>query len=340
MSSEASIHKPIMKDIDLSLKDLTFDVSREIEKISTFIRETLVSDLKKRGAIIAVSGGIDSSVTAALCVNALGHDRVIGVLMSERHSSEDTSKMARLAASSLGIELIDHNITDILDSTGCYARQDEAIQKLVPQYKPGFPFKIVLPVTSNEKYRIFSLVVQSPDGKVYTERMTHDTYLKLVAATNFKQRVRKMLEYYYADRFNYAVAGSPNRLEYDQGFFVKAGDGSADIKPIAHLYKSQVYALAKALGIPEEIQKRPPTTDTYPMEQSQEEFYFSLPYEKMDLCIYAKNEGLPPQSVCKATGLSLEQAEFVFNDIDSKRKSTRYQHLPPILVQEIPGIGK
>jgi NAD+ synthase len=160
-------------------------------------------------------------------------------------------------------------------------------------------------------------------------------YLEIVAATNFKQRTRKMLEYYHADRLNYAVAGTPNRLEYDQGFFVKLGDGAADVKPIAHLYKSQVYALAEHLGVPEDIRRRPPTTDTYSLAQGQDEFYFSLPYDKMDLCLYAKNNGLPISEVAQATGLTSEQVERVFGDIDTKRSTTRYLHLAPILVDDV-----
>ena len=269
----------------VTFDDLRIDAGSEIERIGFFIKNALVTDLKKRGAVIALSGGIDSSVTAALCVAAAGNDRVAGLLMPERHSSEDTSRLGRLAAETLGIRYFEHDITDILQAAGCYSSQDEAIRSVVPDYTPGCPFKITLPhISGAGSYRLFSLTVQMPDGTVRKERMSHEAYLQLVAATNYKQRVRKIIEYYYADRFNYAVAGSPNRLEYDQGFFVKSGDGAADFKPIAHLYKTQVYAIAEKLNIPEEIRKRPPTTDTYPMEQSQEEFYFSLPYHKMDLC--------------------------------------------------------
>lgn len=157
----------------------------------------------------------------------------------------------------------------------------------------------------------------------------------IASATNFKQRIRKMLEYYHADRLNFAVAGTPNRLEYDQGFFVKLGDGAADIKPIAHLYKSQVYQLAEYLGIPEEVRKRRPTTDTYSLSQGQDEFYFSLPYEQMDLCLFARNNGIPAESVACVVGLNPEQVRSVFRDIDVKRSTTRYLHLPPLLVDDI-----
>lgn len=129
--------------------------------------------------------------------------------------------------------------------------------------------------------------------------------------------------------------GSPNRLEYDQGFFVKLGDGAADVKPIAHLYKSQVYQLAEFLELPQEIRSRPPTTDTYSLPQSQEEFYFSLPYELMDLCLYARDRSLPASALVEATGLDEEDIDRVLRDIDRKRAATRYLHMPPELIHEV-----
>jgi NAD+ synthase len=165
-------------------------------------------------------------------------------------------------------------------------------------------------------------------------------YLEIVAATNFKQRTRKMLEYYHADRLNFAVTGTPNRLEYDQGFFVKLGDGAADVKPIAHLYKTQVYQLAEYLGVPEKIRERPPTTDTYSLSQGQDEFYFSLSYDKMDLCLYGKNNDISVETVAEYLNLEPEQIQRVYDDIDTKRSTTRYLHLPPLLVEDISEITK
>jgi NAD+ synthase len=197
----------------------------------------------------------------------------------------------------------------------------------------------VLPsVIDSESFRLYSVVVLAPDGTTTRHRLTPESYLGIVAATNFKQRTRKMLEYYHADRLNYAVMGTPNRLEYDQGFFVKLGDGSADVKPIAHLYKSQVYALAEYLGVPEEIRSRPSTTDTYSLPQSQEEFYFSLPYQRMDLCLFGKNNGVPLEQVAAATDLTVEQVERVYRDIDQKRQSTEYLHLNPVLAGPVPEV--
>ena len=179
---------------------------------------------------------------------------------------------------------------------GLLRRQAEAIRQVFPEYGDGYKFKITLPsILESDRLNVSELTDRDAVGRAARRsRMPLAAYLQLVAATNFKQRIRKMMEYYHADRLNYAVAGTPNRLEYDQGFFVKQGDGAADIKPIAHLYKSQVYALAEYLGVPEEIRRRPPTTDTFSLPQTQEEFYFALPYDKMDLCLYGRNHRCPP----------------------------------------------
>lgn len=319
-----------------SAEVLKLDYAKETEKIAETLRELILKRFKKRGAVVALSGGIDSSVVGALCVRALGKERVMGLLMPEKDSAPDTLELSRLIVDHLEIPVVHEDITAILEAVGCYRRRDEAIKSVVPEYGPGFKCKIVLPsVINDDRYRVFSVVVQSPDGKQTKTRLTPSAYLGIVAATNFKQRTRKMLEYYHADKFNYAVAGTPNRQEYDQGFFVKLGDGAADIKPIAHLYKTQVYQMAEFLGIPKQICKRPPTTDTYPLQQSQEEFYFSVPYDKMDLCLYGKNHGVSPDDVAAAASMTTEQVERVYHDIDAKRNATRYLHTPPLLVDKV-----
>jgi NAD+ synthase len=318
---------------------LDIDAAAVSASIECEIRNIVVRLLNRKGVVVAISGGIDSSVVAALCVRALGAARVLGLMLPEADSSPDSLYLANLLARSLGIRAIVEDISAILASAGCYRRRDEAIRKVIPEYQEGFKCKLVLPDQVNETaYAIFSIVVQSPLGERTKARLTRDSYLGVVAATNFKQRTRKVMEYYYADRCNYAVAGTPNRLEYDQGFFVKNGDGAADLKPIAHLYKTQVYQLAAHLGISDEIQKRPPTTDTYSLDQSQEEFYFPLPYERMDLCLYAKNHRVPPEDVAPVVGLTLEQLARVYRVIDSTRAATRYLHRPPVLCEEVPEV--
>jgi NAD+ synthase len=235
-------------------------------------------------------------------------------------------------AGHLGVRTVLEDISGVLEACGCYRRRDEAIRLVVPEYGPDWKSKLVLPKADSEGLRILSVVAQGPDGTQITRPLSLEAHLGIIAATNFKQRTRKMLEYYHADRLNYAVAGTPNRLEYDQGFFVKLGDGAADLKPIAHLYKTQVYQLAHHLQIPQEILQRPPTTDTYSLPQTQEEFYFCLPYQKMDLVLYGKNHGYEPAEIAAEVGLTPEEVSHAFRDIEAKRRVARYLHASASIV--------
>lgn len=318
------------------MNPLQIDSAATASGIESAIREIVFQRFRKKGAIVAISGGIDSSVVAALCARALGPDRVLGLLLPEADSSPDSLILAQNLAAALGIRAEIEDITAILEAAGCYQRRDAAIREVVPEYGPGYQSKIVLPdLLNSDAYSLFSVVVQAPDGARKQVRLSYQSYLGIVAATNFKQRTRKMMEYYHADLHNYAVAGTPNRLEYDQGFFVKNGDGSADFKPIAHLYKSQVYALADYLNVPEEIRRRPPTTDTYSLEQSQEEFFFQLPLEQMDLCLYGSNEGIEPSELARIAGIEEIQVSRMYRLIESKRKAAAYLHATPILLQDL-----
>jgi NAD+ synthase len=320
---------------------LVLDPEAAVEEIVSGLKEIVGRRLRKRGAVLGLSGGIDSSVCAALCARAFGVERVLGVLMPEADSADDTVDLSRVAADAFGIETVLEEITPILEAAGCYSRRDEAIRSVIPEYGDGWRAKIVLPsLLGSDRFRVFSVVAESPDGERHEARLTANAYRTVVAATNFKQRTRKMLEYHHADRLDYAVVGTPNRLEYDQGFFVKQGDGAADVKPIAHLYKTQVYALAEHLGVPEEIRSRPPTTDTYSLPQSQEEFYFSVPWDKMDLCLYGRTNGLPPEAVADAVGLSAEDVARVYGDIDAKRRVAEALHLAPRLVVDDPELER
>ncbi len=325
-----------MSSSGFSADVLRLDAAETVERICAAIRDLVLQQLRRRGAVLGLSGGVDSSVVATLCARALGRERVFALLMPERECSPESTELGCKVADALGVAYKVEDITPILEAAGCYRRRDDSIREVIPDYRAEFRCKIVLPESrEGSGYRIFSLVAQAPDGRQITTRLTPTAYLGVVAATNFKQRVRKMLEYFHADRLNYAVIGTPNRLEYDQGFFVKNGDGAADLKPIAHLYKSQVYQLAEYLGIPPEILRRPPSTDTYSLSQTQEEFYFPLPYAQMDLCLYGLNHGHSPQEVAQAAGLTAGQVERVFRDIRAKRSATRYQHLAPLLLETI-----
>ena len=316
---------------------LAIDAAAEAERIAGSLRAQVLKRLRRKGMVVGLSGGVDSSVVAALGVRAFGAANVLGIFMPEQDSDPESLRLGREVAASLGIETVLEDITPILAGAGCYRRRDEYIQRVFPQYGPGWRSKVVLrKAGAIGGYNVFHLVVRGPHGEEQEARMPLEVYLGIVATTNMKQRTRKQLEYFHADRLQYAVAGTPNRLEYDQGFFVKNGDGAADVKPIAHLYKSQVYQLAAHLGVPEEIRSRPPTTDTYSLSQTQEEFFFGISLATLDVCMYALDHGIAADEVAAAVGLTPEQVLGVYRDIAGRRRTTRYQHEAPLLV-DAPG---
>lgn len=322
------------KQLDATVLEMDNDLA--IEKICTRLRSILSKDVGRRGFVVAMSGGIDSSVSSALCVKALGKDKVYGLMLPERDSSGFSTARGRQLAEHLGIKYEVFDIAQALEGIGCYKWRDDAIRKVFPEYGAGWKNKIIISGGLEGQINHFQLVVQTPQGETRQERLGLKEYLQIVAATNHKQRIRKTVEYFHADRLNYAVIGTPNRLEYDQGFFVKNGDGSADVKPIAHLYKTQVYALARHMQLPPEICSAVPTTDTYSLAQGQDEFYFALPYAQMDLALYALNHGYSADQLAPVIGVTAAQAANVFRDIEAKRRATRYMHMKPVLVEDLP----
>lgn len=311
------------------------------DKIAATLKEQVLGTLRRRGLVVGISGGIDSALCTALAVRAFGPKKVLGLFMPESASSSESLTYGKLLAERFGIATVTEDLQPTLAAVGCYERQDEAIRKVFPQYTEGWKSKLVIPsILESERLNISRVVVESPDGDRLSAALPLDAYLQLVAATNFKQRLRTTMEYYHADRLNYAVCGTPNRLEYDQGFFVKGGDGLADVKPIAHLYKTQVYAMARALGVPDEICNRAPTTDTFSLPQGQDEFYYALPYTEMDLCLWARNNDVPAAEAAAVVGIAVDQIERVYKDIEAKRRATRPLHITSLLAEPVPEVVK
>lgn len=288
-----------------------------------------VRELGRRGAVVAVSGGIDSAVSAAICVRGLGPRRVLCLRLPERDVGDSSSQLGAELAAGLGARSVEEPITGALEALGCYRSRDEAIRAVFPDYEPSWRHKLVRSESAGAA-TLFSLVVERPDGSSEQRRMPARPYLELLAATNMKQRVRKLHEYTWADRLSYAVVGTPNLLEYDQGFFVKGGDGLADLKPIAGLYKTQVYALARELGLPEAIVSRVPTTETFSLPQTQEEFYFGHPYERMDMLVWALAEGIGPGELAPHVEMTEAEVESAYAEIERRRVATEYLHASPV----------
>lgn len=311
---------------------INIEPAKEFEKISSKLKEDVIKKLKKRGAVVGISGGIDSSVVLAICARTFGSDRVLGVMMPENDSNPDSLNLAKKLSAKFNTKYVVENMTDALAGFGCYKRRDDAIKDVFPEYNNSYKAKITLPANLLEKesLNVFQLTIIAPDGKTKSERLPLKEYLQIVAASNFKQRSRMSMLYYHAESRNYAVIGTGNKNEHEQGFFVKYGDGGADIKPIAHLFKTQVFQLADYLEVPEEIRKRTPTTDTYSAEQTQEEFFFRVPFGILDRIWFGWEQGIPSKKIAEVLELTEENVDSIIRDTQRKIRTTEYLRMEPL----------
>ncbi|PKK84310.1 MAG: NAD(+) synthase [candidate division Zixibacteria bacterium HGW-Zixibacteria-1] len=322
--------------MDFNKNSLRIDAEKVTAELCELILKQVRGTMKKGGAVVGISGGIDSSVVSALCARALGPEKVLGIMMPEKESAGESKDLAQILAGKFGFETTVETISGGLEGMGCYARRNEAILSVFPDFnEEKDKCKITIPTNILEKdtYNFFTLVVEKPDGTILSKRMPPAAYLQVVAASNFKQRLRMTTLYYHAERRNWAVAGTGNKDEHMQGFFVKYGDGGADLKPIAHLFKIQVYQLAEYLGVPKEIIGRTPTTDTYSAEVTQEEFFFGLDFYRMDMLWHALENNVSPEKAAGVLGLSVEQVKRGYANIDRKIKATEYLRMPPLEVE-------
>lgn len=309
------------------------NISSVCESIQNQIRNHIFTTLRRKGGVIGISGGIDSSVTLALTVKAIGADKVLGVLLPEKDSSSESARLAHLLADKFGVKTITEDITGALEGYGCYKRRDEAVARVFPQYDPR-TYKMKIGVRQSGLNTglppVFYLTIVDPSGKEESKILPVAEYAQIVAASNFKQRSRMSMLYYHAERLHYAVVGTPNKHEVEQGFFVKYGDGGADLMPIGKFFKTQVYQIAEFLGVPQEIIQRTPTTDTYTAEQTQEEFFYQLPFHQMDILWYAFENNYPVSEVAQEMNMTEDAVKKIFVSFERKQQTTDYLRRPPI----------
>ena len=299
-----------------------------IDDICDFICKEISEGFKKSGAVIGLSGGIDSAVTANLCKNALGEEKVLGIILPEKESDFESEIHARKFAENLNIRTETVDITQILETFGVYEKKENIIKEKFPNFNSNCKYRMVVP-SNIENVGIPFLEILDENNVLHKLKVSSSDFLTITAATSIKHRVRMTMLYFFAEKNNYAVIGTTNKSEYLQGYFVKYGDGGSDIEPIVNLYKSQVYQLGKILKVPKEIISKDASPDVWSFSTSDKEFFYSIPYDLVDLILYAREKKLSNKEIQENSNLSVEEIEkLVHLQNQKERKSQHMREIP------------
>jgi NAD synthase len=281
-----------------------------VAELIQFIRESV----RKRGAkgvIVGNSGGVDSAAVIFLAVKALGKNHVRTLYMPERDTAKETARDAMLVAKAAGVKMKTVPITSLVRKLGVYASENPALfvpQKIQARYvlhrreayhdENGTPF------------------YQSLIGGAGKPELQND-----VAYYSVKNRLRMTTLYLYGERYNLLVLGTSNRSEKMAGLYIKYGDGACDAAPIAGLYKTQVWQIAKVLGVPRRIITKPPTSDLAPgLTDAQT---LTMGYDKFDIILAGIDmqeseaskaeaaEIIDDESIMAEAGCTAEDLEYV-----------------------------
>ncbi len=317
-----------------TLDVLKIDSAQELERLSKFLQEQ-VKTFRRKGILVGLSGGVDSACISAVAVRALGKDRVVGLILPEKESNPISSEYAAKHAEAMGIEYREIPVTPTVDSVVSYQGRDEFVQKLIPEYQPGYKYNITLPTDLLERdaLNFYSLQVQLPDGEILKKRLSPEGFRTTTSFANIKIRARMLHLYAEADRRSLLVAGTTNRTECLLGDFCKYGDGGTDIEPLAHLYKNQIYQLSEYLEVIPEIIDRQPSPDTFSLPVSDQEFFFRIPFDKLDHLLYAWEHEVPKAEAAGVLELSEEAVERVYKDFASKHRVTAHLREMPYTLE-------
>ena len=306
----------------------------EAERISAFIKSQSIA-MHREGIVIGLSGGVDSALCAGLSARAIGKNRVLGLLLPDKDSSPQSAEFASRQAEKLGIEVKTIDITPVLQAFGTYEKRDAVARSIYPEFDETYRLRMTLPadILNKDSLNFFTLTIIDPQGGSKSTRLNNAQARGIIAATSTKHRVRMMMLYYHAEINNYLVCGTTNKCEALQGLFVKYGDGGVDIEPIAHLYKNQVYQLARYLGVIPAIIDRAPCPDTYSAPVTDEEWFFRMPIEQLDLLLYAWENEIDIPEVCRVMSLTEFQVRRAYRDFSNKNNATRHlRQMPPTLL--------
>jgi NAD+ synthase len=314
------------------IEELNSDIGDVALNIRNFIKENIVG-FKKKGAVLGVSGGIDSAVALTLCVQELGKENVFGLLLPEKESAPSSKTLGADICESLDVPYEEVPITPILESLNIYERKDRILKRVCPEYDPEIhKTSLVLPDFLNQGLLNVPYIRLIKDGETVAKyRLKASDYLELIGLQGVKQRSRMLIQYMYAETLNYVVCGTTNKTEQLLGQYVKYGDGGVDLEPLADCYKTQIYALGKFLNVNEEIMKRPPSADTWSHYTTDEEFYWRMPMHIIDQILYSREHNLPSKVIEKNTGLTREKIEQALRHINKVKDTTEYiRAAPPV----------
>lgn len=313
-----------------SIRDLIKikDLEKSVIGLRDFINNEIIK-FQKSGAIVGLSGGIDSAVVATLCTKALGANNVLGLILPEKESSPTSQIHAKTLADQLKIksEIID--ITHILDSFGVYRYKEQIIKDKFPNFNANCKYRLIVPPKTKNTVAIPFLEILDDKNDVHKIKISSSEFLTLTAATSIKHRVRMTMLYFHGEKYNRSVIGTTNKSEYLQGYFVKYGDGGSDIEPLVNLYKLQVYQLGNFLGVPQEILNKDASPDVWSFAATDEEFFYSVPYDIVDLMLYAHENNLSARKIQQLSKLSLNEVEFLMRMHNQKLiKSQHMREMP------------
>ena len=301
-----------------------------VQSLQNFIHEQVYDNFRKRGIVIGISGGIDSAVAAKLCCDAIGKENVLGIILPEKESNPQSQEFATKYCEKLGIKYEIEDVTSILDSSKIYQTREKIVEKYFPDYNQSCEYRLVFSENfDNDGLSIPYLEVIDGNEQIHKIKLSLNDYFTITAATNIKHRIRMTRLYFHAEKNNFLVCGTTNKAEFQQGYFVKYGDGGVDIEPLANLYKTQIYQLGTYLDIPNEIIERKASPDTWSFDVSDEEFFYSLPYEIVDLMLFAKEKSVTLSDICSTLDLKEEKVKRILNSIERKLQASKTSRIFP-----------
>jgi len=312
--------------MDFNLDVLKINPAEETERVADFVAEQVAKVYRRRGVVVGLSGGVDSAVMCAIAVKAIGPDKVVGLVLPEKESNPVSRRYAVRHAETLGIEFRVIDITPTVESVVSYSQRDEFIRKLVPSYSPGCKYNITLPtdLLDRSSFNFYSLQVELPDGSMEKKRLNLAEFRTVTAFASIKIRARMIHLYAEAERRSLVVAGTTNRTELILGDFCRYGDGGTDIEALAHLYKNQIYQLADYLNVTKEICDRQPSPDTFSLPVNDQEFFFRIPFDKLDFLLYAWEHQVALERTAELLELSKQAVKRAFKDFTSKNLATKH----------------